>query len=244
MGRRVQESKMHEWAQMQGRRRGFTLIELLVVISVIAVLASLLMPVINRAMEHGAASRCMGHLRQLTQACIMYAHQFNSIIVFAQGRPGSYKTMFMQEALQAHGRIDVRVIPCPAEMGLTAKDWDTWEASWRRTQAPLWWYTYNRAYYITELARPGASTTKCEVLLTTEVRNPGNVVYWSDGCYYAVYYRQGCDPTYPENRDSNMQRRISFRHMDGLNLIFFDYHGEWMLGKDVHPRMWCPTKWK
>jgi len=236
---------MMEW--MRGGRplRGFTLIELLVVIAVIAILASLLMPVINRAMEHCADSTCMGHMKQLTHACLMYAQQFNSIIMLAQWRePGAYKTMFMQEALQAHGRIDVRGIPCPGEMGLTAADWDTWEASWRRTQAPQWWYTYNRAYHIFELGRPGASRTKCEVLLSTEVKNPGKSVYWSDGCYYAVYYRQGCDPAYPEDRNSNMQRRISFRHMDGLNLIYFDYHGEWMLGKDLHPRMWCPTKWK
>ena len=236
---------MAAWVRACRGRTGFTLIELLVVIGVIAVLASLLMPVVNRAMEQGAASRCMGHMRALSQACIMYANQFNSTIMVAQWRaPGSYKTMFMQEAIQAHGKIDVREITCPAELTLTAADWDTWEASWRRTQAPHWWYAYNRAYCITELGRPGASSTKCEIVLTTEVKTPGKVVYWCDSAYYGVYYRQGCDPTYPEDRNSNMQRRISFRHMDGLNLIYFDYHGEWKLGKDVHPRMWCPTKWK
>ncbi|MBI9017800.1 MAG: type II secretion system protein [Phycisphaerae bacterium] len=56
------------------RRTGFTLIELLVVISIIALLVSILMPVLSKAREKSKAAVCMAHLRQ-----------WHSIILFFGG---------------------------------------------------------------------------------------------------------------------------------------------------------------
>jgi len=58
---------------MMGKRRGFTLVELLVVIAIIALLMAILMPALNRARELGRRSVCMGNLKQLALAWIMYA---------------------------------------------------------------------------------------------------------------------------------------------------------------------------
>jgi len=55
------------------KRRGFTLIELLVVIAIIALLMAILMPALNRARELGRRSVCMGNLKQLALAWVMYA---------------------------------------------------------------------------------------------------------------------------------------------------------------------------
>jgi prepilin-type N-terminal cleavage/methylation domain-containing protein len=55
------------------RIRAFTLIELLVVIAIIAVLMGILMPALRAAREHGQRAVCLGNLRQLTTAWIMYA---------------------------------------------------------------------------------------------------------------------------------------------------------------------------
>ena len=54
---------------------GFTLIELLVVIAIIAVLMAILMPALNRARLQGKRAACMGNLKQLTLAWIMYADE-------------------------------------------------------------------------------------------------------------------------------------------------------------------------
>lgn len=55
--------------------RAFTLIELLVVIAVIALLAALLFPAINRAQNKARRSACTNHLRQITLAVRMYADE-------------------------------------------------------------------------------------------------------------------------------------------------------------------------
>lgn len=53
--------------------RGFTLIELLVVIAIIAILMAILMPTLNRAREQGRRTVCLGNLKQLSLAFILYA---------------------------------------------------------------------------------------------------------------------------------------------------------------------------
>jgi len=66
---------------MKKRIRGFTLIELLVVIAVIAILMAILMPALQRAKEQGKRAVCMGNLKQLGLAWIMYADENDSKIV-------------------------------------------------------------------------------------------------------------------------------------------------------------------
>ena len=60
---------------------GFTLIELLIVIAIIAILASLLMPVLHRAQLKAERIYCMNNMRQLGYAWFMYPDDYHGKLV-------------------------------------------------------------------------------------------------------------------------------------------------------------------
>ena len=70
------------------KQRGFTLIELLVVIAIIALLLALLMPALERARELGRRAVCLGNLKDLALAWMMYADDNDGKIVNGEAGDG------------------------------------------------------------------------------------------------------------------------------------------------------------
>ena len=57
-------------------RKKFTLIELLAVIAIIAILASILLPALNKARDRAKTTKCMGNLKQIGTAFVMYMEDY------------------------------------------------------------------------------------------------------------------------------------------------------------------------
>jgi prepilin-type N-terminal cleavage/methylation domain-containing protein/prepilin-type processing-associated H-X9-DG protein len=64
--------------------KGFTLIEMLVVIAIIALLASLLVPAVNRALSRAKSVSCQSNLRQLAQGFMQYAMDHDTRLPYQQ----------------------------------------------------------------------------------------------------------------------------------------------------------------
>ena len=70
--------------------KDFTLIELLVVIAIIAILMSMLLPVLQKTMESGRRISCASNLKQLGLSIAMYKNDYNGYYLPGQTSGGSY----------------------------------------------------------------------------------------------------------------------------------------------------------
>lgn len=194
------------------RSGGFTLIELLVVLAIIAILASLLLPVLSKAKEKSKAATCLNNLRQWNLALSLYMHDNNDIIPRrGQGvqplhdidRPGDwfnclppligflpYQTMVTNGTVPKPG--DSSIYVCPTA----------------RLTTNSYFLSYAMNFYL-------SPTLRSTPHRLPEIPHPSSVAFMADGgCAYSS--------TVPSAKDYSVQAR----HVLRANVTFLDGHAQ------------------
>jgi prepilin-type N-terminal cleavage/methylation domain-containing protein/prepilin-type processing-associated H-X9-DG protein len=199
---------------MQSIKRGFTLIELLVVIAIIAILAAILFPVFATAREKARQAGCQSNVRQLGQAALMYAQDYDERYIGYL--PGSDRK--------------VQLFPY-TRSGRNNQD---------ATGAQLWHCASTR--YLGFEASYGFNTRMNFVSLAA-VTSPSETVALCDAGINDQLQPILSTHAFPPSALSTPGiGRPNPRHSDGLNVGFMDGHVKWMkMTPPFYPN--TPGKW-
>ena len=110
---------------MNSKWKSFTLIELLVVIAIIAILASMLLPALNKARQSAYTANCISNLKQLGSAFSCYQNDFSDyfVPVYQAPPPGISGSTFWTWLLLNAKYVNGKVFMCPAAEKLITSSW-------------------------------------------------------------------------------------------------------------------------
>jgi prepilin-type N-terminal cleavage/methylation domain-containing protein len=102
------------WSRSASARLGFNLVELLVVIAIIAILATLLLPALNRAKASVKSAACKSNLKQIGLALNLYVEDSRRYPLFSQDLPGFESSVYWSDLLLPYCGYSSNLFLCPA----------------------------------------------------------------------------------------------------------------------------------
>lgn len=192
------------------KRKNFTLIELLVVIAVIATLAGMLLPALNKARGKAKQIACANQLKTLGLAFVMYRDSYNDYIPHGQGGSLSNWANVLARDFFRKGN--------PA----SPKAWD-WAYVEKGYTCPSYvgakgWLNYG--------SNPRISESFSNIKKHGQVRHPSSALNLADVGASRTLTGTYSDPDFYINPVTSGGHN-GYRHNKGVNVLYFDAHVYW-----------------
>ena len=187
------------------QRRAFTLIELLVVISIIAVLAALLLPVLNSVKARSNQTRCVHQLQGWARVIALYAADNEQTVAWTPWAPVSNDPAVASVYQRYFGTPDqlIKARLCPAY---------AWKPDGKSNAPPTYFFvrpSIGGKVLSEPIHLPGVAQPSRLLLLIDSIVNTGGVLRSAD------------------DFETGVRPQIN-RHNDGANALFADFHVEWV----------------
>lgn len=169
----------YRWNPFQAGRRGkFTLIELLIVIAIIAILAAVLLPALNKARDSAKKTTCINQLKQLAGYSQFYLNDYDNWYPapWESGEPWSARLLLIYHY---NNSWDMRVKAMTQDQNVLSRcpvRTMTNDEYLKLYNGSVYWgmYAVNYLYF-------GGGTNHNTEIKISKIRNPSGKIYAVDG---------------------------------------------------------------